>query len=203
MLIALDVVRFAVAGFLPFVSEIWQVYLLIFILQSASAMFTPTFQATIPDVLPDERDYTKALSLSRLAYDLENLASPAIAGLLLTFMTFHNLFAGAAIGFLISAAFVITVTLPKLKQGKRRSIYDRTTRGMRIYLSTPRLRGLLSVNMAVASAGAMVIVNTVVFVQAHFGLSETETVFALAAFGSGSMIAALMLPSILDRALSR
>jgi len=199
MLIALDVVRFVVAGFLPFVSEIWQVYLLIFILQSASAIFTPTFQATIPDVLPDEQDYTKALSLSRLAYDLENLASPAIAGLLLTFMTFHNLFAGTAIGFLISAAFVVITTLPKSKQGKRRGIYDRTTRGMRIYISTPRLRGLLSVNMAVAAAGAMVIVNTVVFVQAQFGLSETETAFALAAFGSGSMIAALLLPSILDK----
>ncbi|WP_292201484.1 hypothetical protein, partial [Mesorhizobium sp.] len=30
------------------------------ILQSASAGFTPTFQATIPDVLPGEKDYTKA-----------------------------------------------------------------------------------------------------------------------------------------------
>ncbi len=203
MLVALDVVRVAVAAFLPFVTEIWQVYVLIFILQSASAMFTPTFQATIPDVLPDERDYTKALSLSRLAYDLENLASPAIAGLLLTVMSFHSLFAGTALGFLISAAFVVTATLPKSKQGKRRSIYDRTTRGMRIYLSTPRLRGLLSVNMAVAAAGAMVIVNTVVFVQAQFGLSETETAFALAAFGSGSMIAALSLPALLDRVKDR
>ena len=203
MLVTLDVVRVAVVIFLPFVTEIWQVYVLIFILQSASAMFTPTFQATIPDVLPDEQDYTKALSLSRLAYDLENLASPAIAGLLLTLMTFHNLFAGTAIGFLISAAFVVSVTLPKPKQGKRRSIYDRMTRGMRIYLSTPRLRGLLSINMAVAAAGAMVIVNTVVFVQAQFGLAETETAFALAAFGLGSMIAALSLPTILDRYTDR
>ena len=55
---------------LPFVTEVWQVYLLVFLLQSASAGFTPTFHATIPDVLTDERDYTNALSLSRLAYDL-------------------------------------------------------------------------------------------------------------------------------------
>jgi hypothetical protein len=39
---------------------------LIFLLQAASAGFTPTFQATIPDILPDEKDYTRALSLSRL-----------------------------------------------------------------------------------------------------------------------------------------
>jgi len=69
-LIAMDLVRAAIALMLPFVTEIWQVYLLIFVLQSASAAFTPTFQATIPDVLPEERDYTRALSLSRLAYDI-------------------------------------------------------------------------------------------------------------------------------------
>ena len=69
---------------LPFVDQVWQVYVLIFLLQSASAAFTPTFQATIPDVLPDEEDYTRALSLSRLAYDLESLLSPTLAAALLT-----------------------------------------------------------------------------------------------------------------------
>src|SRR3546814_5393935 len=65
------------------------------------------FQATIPDVLPDEADYTRALSLSRLAYDLESLISPALAAILLTIMSFHALFAGTAIGFLASAALRI------------------------------------------------------------------------------------------------
>lgn len=51
----MDVVRAAVAIFLPFITEVWQVYVLIFLLQSASAAFTPTFQATIPDILPDEK----------------------------------------------------------------------------------------------------------------------------------------------------
>ena len=71
LLVGLDAVRAGIAALLPFVDSIWQVYLLIFLLQSASAAFTPAFQATLPDVLPDERDYTQALSLSRVAYDLE------------------------------------------------------------------------------------------------------------------------------------
>ncbi len=112
MLVGLDLVRAAVALLLPFVSEIWQVYVLIFVLQSASAAFTPTFQATIPDIPPDEKDYTQALSLSRLAYDLESLLSPALAALLLTVISFHNLFAGTVIGFIVSAALVMSVTLP-------------------------------------------------------------------------------------------
>lgn len=203
MLVALDLVRAAVAVLLPFVTEIWQVYVLIFVLQSASAGFTPTFQATIPDVLTDEKEYTRALSLSRLAYDLESVVSPMLAAALLTVISFHSLFAGTVVGFLVSAALVVSVVLPSPRPSQPRGIYDRTTRGIRIYLATPRLRGLLAINLAVASAGALVIVNTVVYVQAVFGLDQQSTALALAAFGGGSMVAALALPGLLDRVPDR
>jgi H+ antiporter protein len=197
MLVSLDLIRAMVALALPFVTEVWQVYVLIFVLQSASAAFTPTFQATIPDILPDEDQYTKALSLSRLAYDLESVASPMLAAALLTVISFHSLFAGTVVGFLVSAALVCTVVLPKAKAVARRSIYERTTRGMRLFLATPRLRGLLALNLAVAAASAMVVVNTVVLVQSQFGLPQRSTALALAAFGGGSMMAALFLPRLL------
>ncbi|MCF4981884.1 MFS transporter, partial [Pseudomonas gessardii] len=203
MLVSLDLVRALVALALPFVTEIWQIYVLIFVLQSASAAFTPTFQATIPDILPDEDDYTRALSLSRLAYDLESVASPMLAAALLTVISFHNLFAGTVIGFLASAALVATVLLPKAKQVPRRSIYERTTRGMRIFLATPRLRGLLALNLTVAAASAMVIVNTVVLVQSRFALPQSSTALALAAFGGGSMVSALVLPRLLKNIKDR
>ncbi|KAE9642573.1 MFS transporter [Pseudomonas sp. PB103] len=203
MLVSLDLVRALVALALPFVTEVWQIYVLIFVLQSASAAFTPMFQATIPDILPDEDDYTRALSLSRLAYDLESVASPMLAAALLTVISFHNLFAGTVIGFLASAALVATVLLPKAKQVPRRSIYERTTRGMRIFLATPRLRGLLALNLTVAAASAMVIVNTVVLVQSRFALPQSSTALALAAFGGGSMISALVLPRLLKNIKDR
>lgn len=199
LLITLDLVRAAVALLLPFVTQIWQVYLLIFVLQAASAAFTPTFQATIPDVLPDEKDYTQALSLSRLAYDMESLVSPLLAAALLTVMDFHDLFVGTVLGFLASAALVAAVVLPVQPAPQRRSIYDRTTRGLRIYLATPRLRGLLAVNVAVAAAGSMVFVNTVVIIQAGLGLTQGAVAVALASFGAGSMAAALALPSLLEK----
>lgn len=199
MLVSLDLVRAGVALVLPFVDQIWQIYVLIFVLQSASAAFTPTFQATIPDVLPDEKDYTQALSLSRLAYDMESLVSPALAAVLLTVVTYHSLFNGTVVGFLASAALVVSAVLPRAKLPPKRSIYERTTRGTRIYLRTPRLRGLLALNLAIAAGSAMVIVNTVVLVQSGLGLDQKFTAMALAAFGAGSMLVALALPRILDR----
>jgi MFS family permease len=49
----------------------------------------------------------------------------------------------------------------------------------------------------------MVIVNTVVLVQARFGLAQNDTALALAAFGGGSMIAALVLPRVLTNVADR
>ena len=199
MLVTLDLVRAAVALMLPFVSQIWEIYVLIFVLQAASAAFTPTFQATIPDVLPLEKDYTKALSLSRLAYDMETLVSPMLAAALLTVISFHTLFAGTVVGFLASAALVVSVALPAHPAPQRRGIYDRTTRGLRIYLATPRLRGLLAISAGVAAAGSMVFVNTVVIVQAGLGLTQSAVALALASFGAGSIVAALALPRLLEK----
>src|SRR3954454_22274777 len=199
-LVAMDLVRAAIALLLPFISEVWQVYVLIFLLQSASAAFTPTFQATIPDVLPDEKEYTRALSLSRLAYDLDSLLSPMLAAGLLTVISFHSLFAGTVIGFIGSALLVLSTHLPQPKPVEHTGgVYAKTTRGLRIYLHTPRLRGLLALNLSVAAAGAMVIVNTVVIVRGVLGLPEDEVAVALGCFGGGSMAAALLLPRILDR----
>ena len=58
LLIGLDLGRAVSVAGLPFVTEVWQVYLLIFVMNACSAGFAPTFQATIPDGLPDEARYT-------------------------------------------------------------------------------------------------------------------------------------------------
>ncbi|MGB7300091.1 MAG: MFS transporter [Burkholderiaceae bacterium] len=203
LLIMLDVIRAVVALLLPFITEVWHVYVLIFALQSASAVFTPTFQATIPDVLPDEARYTRALSLSRLAYELENVISPVLAALLLMAVPYEFLFIGTFVGFIVSAALVISVTLPNPPVVERRSAYDRTTKGLRIFLATPRLRGLLALNLAAAAAGAMVLVNTVVLIRATLTLSDTAVALTLGCFGAGSMLAALALPALLERVNER
>mgnify|MGYP003339059558 CR=1 FL=1 len=203
LLVSMDAIRAAVAICLPFVNQVWQVYVLIFVLQSASAAFTPTFQATIADVLPDERDYTRALSLSRLAYDMESLTSPILAAGLLTVMSYHWLFSGTAIGFIASALLVVSTVLPRPAPVEDQGgIYDKTTRGTRIYLRTPRLRGLLALTLSAAAASAMVIVNTVVIVKG-LGLSQRDVALTLAALGGGSITAALTLPRVLDRIADR
>ncbi|GAA0599475.1 MFS transporter [Streptomyces crystallinus] len=204
LLVTSDLTRAGVALTLPFVSQVWQVYALIFLLQAASAAFTPVFQATVPEVLPAERDYTHALSLSRLAYDLESLLSPALAALLLTAVSYHWLFAGTTLGFLASAALVVSAVLPRPAPVVRTGGgYAKAASGARLFWAEPGLRALLALDLAVAAAGAMVFVNTVVVVRGHFHESAGAVSLALGAYGAGSIAAALWLPRLLARASDR
>jgi MFS family permease len=204
LMVAMDLARAAVALALPFVSEVWQIYVLVLVLQSASAAFTPTFQATIPEVLRHEEDYTKALSLSRLAYDLESLFSPVLAAALLTLVGYQWLFTGTTAGFLASAVLVLAVVVPKpapteTSEGR----WAKTTRGFRLYAATPRLRALLCMHLAVAASTAMVIVNTVVLVQDDLGRAASDVAIALGAYGVGSMTVALLTPRLLRHVTDR
>ena len=205
VLIGADVVRAGMALCLPFISEVWQIYAVVFVLQAASATFTPAFQSVIPAVLPGERDYTNALSLSRLAYDLEALVSPVAAAVALSVLSYHDLFLGTAVGFMVSALMVATTALPASRTvtGVLGSVWHRTTLGARIFWSTPRLRSLLALDLVVAAPTALVLVNTVVYVRDVLGRAETDLAIALAAYGIGSMAVALAAPSVLERCGTR
>ena len=204
VLVVADLMRAGVAVMLPFIDQVWQIYVLVFVLQAASATFTPAFQALIPVVLPREKDYTRALSLSRLAYDLESLLSPVLAAALLTVLSYHNLFMGTMAGFLLSALMVVTTRLPGVASSQPPgSLLHRTTLGTRIFLHEPSLRGLMALNLVVACGTALVLVNTVVYVRDLFGGSNVEVAVALACYGAGSMVVALTTPTVLDRVSDR
>jgi MFS family permease len=200
LLVVLDVLRAASVVGMLFATEVWHVYVLIVLVNACSAGFTPTFQATIPDVLTDEPTYTRALSLSRIAYELEGLLSPTLAAALLAFVSYDGLFAANGVAFLWSAALVLSTRLPARRVSQTtESRWRQITFGTRRYLATRQLRGLLALNLAVAAASAMVIVNTVVYVRNDFGGDAGDVAWALGASGAGAMLAALLLPRLLDR----
>lgn len=203
-LIGMDIVRAAIVLAMPFVTQVWQIYLLIFVLNLFSAGFKPVFAATIPDILPEERAYTRALSMSRLAYDLENLLSPTFAALALLFMTYTGLFIANSVAFLISAVLIVVTVVPASQQVSRLgNLWSEISFGTVSYFKTPRLRALCALYLGVSAASAMIIVNTVIYVKENLALTSTDVAAALAAAGGGSMIAALTLPKVLDKVADR
>lgn len=199
-LVGLDVLRAGIVLCLPFVDQVWQIFVLVFVANAASAAFTPVFQAIIPEILPDEKAYTKGLSYARLAYDLEHLASPALAAALLVIWSFDSLFLANSLTFVISALLIMTAQIPQAALTDRTGgIYANTEFGIVAYLKTPRLRGLLAVYFAVSSVGAMIIVNTVVLTRGILSGTALLTTSFLACAGAGSMCAAFLIPQLIER----
>lgn len=126
-----------------------------------------------------------------------------IAAALLTVVSFPVLFLGTVAGFVGSALLVVSARLPAQAAGAPGRFWADVSKGVRIYTRTPRLRALMVMEAAVASAGAMVYVNTVVLVQDRLGLAEAQVALAFAGFGTGSILAALVLPRLLLRAPDR
>jgi len=200
VLVTADLVRLLIACLLPFVTETWQIFVLVFVLQSASATFTPAFQSLIPSVLPSPRDYTRALSLSRLAYDLESLLSPTLAALLLTVISYNNLFVGTAVGFAASAALVLSSRLPaRSEEPVTSTFWQRIPLGLQVFARTRTLQFLMLTNVAVAAGTAIVMVNTVVYTRGALDLDASGLALTLAAYGVGSLIVAVNVPWLADR----
>jgi hypothetical protein len=197
LLIGLDLIRAASLLLLPFVTAIWQVFALVFVFALASAVFTLVYQTVVPYLLANHDDYTRSLARSRIASELENSVSPLLAAMLLLAMTSGGVFLTATVAFLVSAWLVQRADLPRTLASRAEGVLASVLRGPRLFLATPDLRALIALDVAVACATAMVMVNTVVLVQGEFDLGRKASALAFAAFGTGAIIGAVAIPPAL------
>ena len=197
-MVALDLGRMLLLIPMIFVAETWQVAGLAFAFFVLAAGFTPLFQSVIPDVLPEEETYTKALAWSRIAYTLEAVLSPVIAAALLNLASGEMLFLAAALAFSGSVLALLITEFPTVKQNDRKGPFlKRASLGLRIYGRTPRLRGLFLLNLALSLAMAWVLVNSVVYAGAKLGDAERFFPMLMAGYGLGAALGAIAVPRLL------
>ena len=196
MLICADLGRFALVGLFPFVTATWQVYVLVFLVNALTAFFTPTFEACLPTVAGDE-NYVKAISLSRVASDVEAIAAPAVTGLLISLVGLRWVFWFDAATYLLSAALVASVAVPSVGDVAGRALslktaFSEVAFGTRLLFRVPALRLALLLSMAEATAGAAAIVVTVAYVREVLKLGETAFTSLMAGVGLGSAFTAML-----------
>lgn len=197
-MVLLDMGRMLLLLPMAVATETWQVAGLAFAFFVLASGFTPLFQSVIPDILPEEETYSKALAWSRIAYTLEAVFSPVIAAALLNVARGETLFLVAALAFLGSvAALVMTVYPPRTPSARKGSFLKRASLGLRIYAGTPRLRGLFLLNFALSLAMAWVLVNSVVYAGARLGDAEGFFPILMAFYGLGAVLGAIAVPRLL------
>lgn len=200
VMVMLDLTRLVLLLPMALVTQTWQLAVLAFAFFAVSSAFTPLFQSVIPDLLPEEETYTKALSYSRIAYTLESILSPVIAAAVLRVVPSNFLFYCAALAFVGSVAALLATRFPVATMLARKGPFlRRALRGMTIYRHTPRLRGLFLLNFALSLAMAWVLVNTVVYSGERLGDAEHYYPFLMTFYGVGAACGALVVPRLVSR----
>lgn len=203
MLVAADLFRCGLLALFPFIYTVGQIYLLVFAINAVTAFFTPAYDASVPAVV-GESHYVKALSVSRVAVDVENIAGPALAAVLVTLAGVRWVFWFDAATYLFSAALVLSVRMPPRGGARKDRLSARlflaeVTHGTRVLMREPSLRQALALSAVEATAGAAAIVSTVVYVRDVVHRGDGAVAFAMACVGAGSAAVALLL----GRATSR
>ncbi|WP_017656159.1 MFS transporter [Fortiea contorta] len=199
--------RMLIVGLLPFVTQIWQVYILIFALNVFNAFFTPTYQATIP-LVTGENDYPQAIALSAATYQLLGVLGPGIAGSVAAFIGARQVFFLDALSFAIAAVLIFTLpgqlVVAQSQQPSRTTrrtwgdIKDGTTR----LLTDAPIRYALAMQLVASIAGAQILVNTVGYVQGTLKFGEVQYGWVMAAFGIGATLCAVIVGTF-NRSLPR
>jgi MFS transporter, NRE family, putaive nickel resistance protein len=196
ILIWADVLRFGLLALFPLITEVWQIYLLIFLINAVTAFFTPTFEASIPEIV-GVKHYVEALSYSRVAVNVKAFAAPALAGLLVALLGVRWVFWFDALTYLVSALLVLMTVMPFVKKAiAPLSVSDFLTEltvGTRIILREPSLRRAIVLSFVEALAGAAAIVATVVYIHDVLGSGDTAFALVMAGLGLGSTLAAIAL----------
>lgn len=199
-LICADVIRAAIVTGFFFTEAVWQIYLLAFFLNMASAVFTPVYKAAIPNVV-SARQYPSALSFGSVAYDFANIAGPALAGLLIVWFGFRGNFLLNAVAFLVSALLVCPVRFsPAAKSSNRKA---KRLHGIREMLARRELLRALFLAVHVSIGGGFVLVATVDYVKNELLLADSYYAWAMAAYGMGSVGGALAFGQTASAAVRR
>lgn len=198
LMVGADVVRAAVVLALPWVSEIWQVFVLVGVLQVASATFTPVFQSVIPDVVPDEQDYAGALSAAQLASSAETVLSPLLAAAAVVVTSYSTLFVGTCAGFVLSAVLVASTVVPPVAGRAQGDFATRLLLGAGCS-GRSRSCGAACAERRRRRGGVVSLVTTVNVVRDLLGGTEADVGLLLAVSGAGTAAAALTSPWLARR----
>ena len=181
--------RMCLVCLLPFVREVWQIYALVLGLNIFNAVFTPTYQATIP-LVTGKTDYPQAIALSSSTYQILGVFGPGIAGVLALFIGARDLFFWDGLSFFIAA--ILIGSLPgdlRVNASIDKSVgniwSDIQTGTVRLWVDAPIRYGLM-MQLVASIAGAQILVNTVAYVRGTLQQTAVEYGWVMMGFGLGA-----------------
>jgi MFS family permease len=178
ILVTSDLARAILITGMIFARDLVVLYVLVFLMGLARTFFNPTVRAAFPSVV-GEGDLTRANSLVSGTYSLSIAVGPALGGLLVATVGVNAVFLLDAVTFLISAAFLSLIPLPRPQVSGDESFIRELRFGF-VYLIGA------SVPLAIVVGDFLTVITTDVTIPAEVFLAK-ET-FGAGAAGYGLLV---------------
>lgn len=196
IMVVTHLARMVIISLLPFVTQAWQIYAIVFALNVFYAFFTPTYTATIP-LVTGQDEYPQAIALSSATFQLLGVLGPGLAGGVAAFVGARQVFFLDALSFLIAAILILTLPSQlRVEQNQLARTVSRTWQDIREgtsrLWSDPPIRYALAMQFVASITGAQILVNTVSYVQGALQLGKVEYGWVMASFGIGATLASLV-----------
>jgi len=196
ILIITNLVRMTIVFSLAFITNVWELYFLIFLLNVFNAFFSPAYKASIPQLISQKEEYKNAIALSNSTWQLLGMLGPGLAGVLAVFWGSRQIFLFDAFTFIISSILVSFIPFSLFKEEKKQNkssisgIWSDIQKGTNLIFRNKPIRFSLLIELVAAIAGAQILVNTVGHIKGNLSLTDKEFGLTMTAFGIGATIAA-------------
>ncbi|HVN55306.1 MAG TPA: MFS transporter [Anaerolineaceae bacterium] len=179
-------------------NQVWIFYLIGFLISCTSQFFIPARGAVLPLIVTDQEDWLAANGMMQIVQTIGMLAGPALAGFAIGQWGAHTAFIANSIGYLASAAAVLTIRVPRTTPGSftgaaLRAVFQDLRDGLS-FLVHHRATVGVTVSMAVAFLGVGAInVIWVPYLQRAFGVGAQGLGIVDSAMGMGMLISGAIL----------
>lgn len=157
----------------------------------------PSFQVSLPDLVPREQ-LVAAVGLSNAQWNLGRILGPSLAALAIAAGGIELALWCNAFSFLAVIVAVAMVRLPH-RPGERRPVFAALADGVRFARTTPAMRRMVVVMLAVVFVGAPFIALVPQIATNVFSGGETSTSILVTCQGIGAVAAAVALGGVTKR----
>ena len=176
-------------------SSVWPIYILSGISAAAQAFDTPSRQALMPSLVPEE-DFPNAVSLAVIVFNVAIIVGPAIAGFILAETGPAIIYGVNALSFLAVIGALIAMRTsgkPDLQRGRREALsFGALKEGLRFVWQTPIIVQTMTLDFAATFFGSATLLLPI-FAQERLHVGARGYGFLAAAPAVGSVLTALVM----------
>jgi MFS family permease len=198
VLVASDLARAVLVLGFAFTQDLVTIYVLAFLTGTARALFNPTIRASFPSVV-GEGDLTRANALIGGTFSASVTVGPALGGLLVAAVGVKAAFALDAATYLVSAALLSRIPLPRPEIGEDGGFVRELQAGLS-YLAGARVpAGIVLGGFLAMLATDLAIPAEIFLAKETFGAGDVGYGLLVSLWGGGMVLGSALMAALGDR----